>query len=1532
MPIEVRLYKNLFWSEGNVKPNRIPTPDKKELLPRQPTMYDFANGYIKLYGEWNYAIYKGRHYFLEKAYRFDEDKKSFGYSMRLDFWIDSLYKTPILNGIIDVSNNDELLEKYLQYTTPTLIDPADATRINFKEEEHKWYKSLTIKKITKTMVQNVVTSGSWEWFLRRHRHEWAQQYKNNWCPNYFNTVNGVDAIYIFGYLKPTAIVSGWKNKLARKINKLLDSLGEDYKIAKVNSPENSVLVGKYCITSVREGIGGGPENVDIESIDLSNLRDIKEIRITDLDYVSVAEEDFNERTAVFNIPDINPPGDFGYKVCRKFYGSFRGKNSRGKLRATGLGAWILDEKQYLYHDSPITDYWFDIGNIFARNWIHWEYQAKFTWGLDTYQLLKFRTEAAGVEEHVEHGITYWVDRVNFLLDFSLKLMDNNYEFRGEPQTLPFPIPAFTSYVYDDYEFSRMKNFPGFGFLIYQTLRHYKDWDTIQYIGKNPLISLDVITGLNESFNTEYGNEKLDRVPRIVDETTNLKGNMGVLLFYLDFYLFLAMVPSCKDYSYGWVAKDWIDAFKLEEVNNNKHYVPYYIQKDFTLDGQKIRNPYSEERYLHEYAQKRFEKLEGVTIREALELPWSIKEGDFFFSDMEYAISDIKLRNPHSITGKNRILPNQAHKDINVTEYQHKQGIAVLSDFIRTKEENSKHYFDILDKSVILCSNKNKELEVRTFRYFKKNHTLDRSRRQVLYTVDDQQEKEIRYVHISNLGIKIDHKQSTIPDNVKLAILKAFYEFFDYKFNKGKWSWISDEQLEKSKYDRLFDLEGTDWYCHLKKGKVSLIAKNERIFKKIEQKVSKVDTVDKLKKLSLLEKINQRCYLTVHTNIRPLKTKFNFSEDNFFNVTLFSPKPTPYKDVGSNHYILQVKDKFDIVDREFLSIPKTPTDSVDIADATRIEQLKLIQLRAEQDYAIGTGELDLKETRIEEHFYRDKWNAGMRIAKAGLGLIRPGLTTVLNIGTEAAGKSWPGTPEGSAQAQRYVDRRNRQMKRQFSRAAIAAPFIALTEGLDAFESFRRAGFDRETAIKQLNFERNQLDLRHERVKQDSFLLINSLSNVHRRGIINDALLMREVNDTEELNDGQKMKDVHLTVYTPSEEQLKYLVDHKERHGVDCYIPNQKYEFFPGMSPDVIRFKDLYSEDVKELDDLETRKAFLSMIYGGVKIVDVKEETHVEDLTEAEKLTAELTIEKEQNQYLETQNKNLTSEVETVKEAIQEEKNKNEWLTTQVTQLTENVNQLNTSLTASNKRADTLSASVHKLEGELTQQKNLTTLLQAEVNKFRPKAQEYDRLQKYVIPDLKQQISVKDTQLQQSQKQQKKEEDEVIISTIVRRIRSGGAKQAHLIFTNILSNNICCQNSSLKRAISESQSKGLTIYNEVFGLWKEILKGTKIDRVYRITTTCDMRLDSLCSARIMSGPKYFDDYLDDSDYLTVMNRIDQILVKIAGDKLTEIGNKTLSTYAKQQNYEDILQHFKLTVNAYTSFCNESGWRPVVKRTDI
>lgn len=1401
MPIELRYYKNLFWAEGNVKPNRIPDPQKRDIVARQPRMYDFFNGYIKLYGLWNYAIYEGRHYFLDILYRFDEKRQSYGYSMRLDIWTEALKRKPTLKGILNVSNNDELLNEHLQYTYPTLLEPANSKRINFVEKAFDWRKQVIKKKANPNIKQYVITADSWQRFINAHRSRYAQAYINDWSRKFFNDP-GTDAIYIFDYLRLGSLQNGWKSWLIRKVNKFLDELGDNHKIAKCTTPANSALVGRYCITSKIEGIGGGEENVDIDLIDLSGLKDVVEVRASDLGGVLVPETDFSLDTAIFNIEGEKHDADFGFKVCRKFYGSFVSRNQRGRLRGTGLGSWVVDETDILYYRDDRYGNYVKIdcqtrGSETSSVPLQTRDTAYFNWGINNpVQCLKFKAEAAGVEEHISYGITYWVDRINFTLNFATR--DLLKAVRDEkPNKLLFPYPhyfnvdAYYSYVNDEY-FRKMDNAPGYGFLIYQTIRNWHTWNTIEYKGDIKLNSLKVITGLNKVFHDEYGSDKLSWLPTLVPQDSGIKGNMGVLLFYLDYFSFLHFTPTDKNYDYAYGNSAWAQAFKLNSLLKGgapTWYVPLDTKTDLNLNGTIVENPFTNERY-GAHADKRLRILNSVTIQEELlledpknpEVFGGLEKGDYFFTDLEYALSDIRNRNPNNLLNVERF-PNDRCTDyrwINPETATNRKSIGILSDFVRRwEEENQQHYFDVLKNTLVLCSTKDKKLEIRLFQYFKKTHSLDTSSRQILYSVNGNIDQEVKYIRLKNLGIEIDPTKQDIPDEVKLRIIKQFYETNSYKIEGNKWSWVNIEDLEKSPRDRIFDLVGTSWYVHIKKGKVSLIAKDtdtnkqegrfENLFKPKREKINTLEPVEGLKNLTLLEKVNQKCFLNIHTDIRPIRAKFDFSKTNNFDITLQTPKASRLP-TGSNYYILQIKDKFDVVDREILAIPKLPTDAVDIAASAQIEQQRLLALRAQQDYDLAMGRLETRESWIEEEYRRQGWDLSMQKWKFGLNLAGevagmaakfaplPGKAAALYGAYEmmddylayvqglpgVQSAEWQSVNPAITNAQTDLMRKGKS----FINQGIGTIAGTIMQAMHFKETQKRADFNREMAVRNLNISKTQTSFIHERAKQDSAIHINSLSNVYRKQPINDAYLVEEVNKMKDLNDGQEMQAVHLTVYTPSAEQLKYLIDHKERHGVDCFIPNQTYKFYFGMSPDVIRFKDLYDEELTELSLPELRKAFLAMIYAGVKIVNV-EESHLIEETEEERLNAELTLEKDINKRLEGQNQELevkntelgtkVTDLENAKEGLEKVKSeltaKADKLTAEITQINAEiqkkqaeVTKLETDLKSATTRAETLSASVKRLEGELTTTNNVKNLLQAEVNQMRPKVQELQQLER------------------------------------------------------------------------------------------------------------------------------------------------------------------------------------------------------------
>lgn len=381
----------------------------------------------------------------------------------------------------------------------------------------------------------------------------------------------------------------------------------------------------------------------------------------------------------------------------------------------------------------------------------------------------------------------------------------------------------------------------------------------------------------------------------------------------------------------------------------------------------------------------------------------------------------------------------------------------------------------------------------------------------------------------------------------------------------------------------------------------MIAKRPDLFRAKDFKVSKLKANDELKALGVVQKVNQKCVLNVYTHQRLLNTRFNFDNDKL-NVSVKAIKPT-HKMNPTNYYQMNLRGDFDVIEREILTIQKKQLEeTATIVDYTQLESLRAQMRRNDRDYDISMAKDVMFATEKEnEQYRRKKWdldadrmrfwlNQGSNLVSLGLsGLGLPGLPGAIGQAFGAIGNL-----AGSARSMKVSATALGAVRGARSVAQTIGNTII--EGQVLEERGRRIEKDREYAFKEIAFRSLQIDLRHRDKQEDSIRQLNQMGNVYSRGTIND------IDVIEEFNKENNLGAINLTVFTPSQEQLKVLEELKEEYGVDCDIPNAHIQLREGMSEDVIRFRHLEDEGLTGLDNYVERGWLMAALEMGIKVVD------------------------------------------------------------------------------------------------------------------------------------------------------------------------------------------------------------------------------------------------------------------------------------------------------------------------------------------
>lgn len=323
----------------------------------------------------------------------------------------------------------------------------------------------------------------------------------------------------------------------------------------------------------------------------------------------------------------------------------------------------------------------------------------------------------------------------------------------------------------------------------------------------------------------------------------------------------------------------------------------------------------------------------------------------------------------------------------------------------------KPIFETENNSVVICSTREGDIEVRECIRFSLNHKLhgdiysenlstvrtdidiegigvtrkDRissllvstkdlvENEQAVESVDGHTTRRVGYVALKKMLIgKIEKVNDPLPPETIKAIIAAFMKANGYKLSSDEQAvlFFNRHHLDTSLDDLFFDLKGTDWYLFIKKGKISLITKNANLFKPQTLKVSKLKDNKELNSLSVIEKVNQKCVLNVYTQRRMLNTRFNFDNDKL-NVSVKAVNPM-HKNSPINYFLLNLRGDFDIIEREILEIQKKNVDSnTTIMDHTLLELMRTQIRRNDRGFDILNAKDVLFATEKENEYYRRK---------------------------------------------------------------------------------------------------------------------------------------------------------------------------------------------------------------------------------------------------------------------------------------------------------------------------------------------------------------------------------------------------------------------------------------------------------------------------------------------------------------------------------------------------------------------------------
>lgn len=196
-----------------------------------------------------------------------------------------------------------------------------------------------------------------------------------------------------------------------------------------------------------------------------------------------------------------------------------------------------------------------------------------------------------------------------------------------------------------------------------------------------------------------------------------------------------------------------------------------------------------------------------------------------------------------------------------------------------------------------------------------------------------------------------------------------------------------------------------------------------------------------------------------------------------------------------------------------------------------------------------------------------------------------------------------------------------------------------------ERQRRINEDKKLAAEKLALMSLQMNTKHMTAQLNAQLEMNRIFSRYDVPAINTRDLNVEFRGNTQIH-GKPLKEVHLVVYTPSAEQMKYLEEYVEEFGIGCDIPDAKISLFPGMAGCVLRYRNLEDKGMKNLINVTVREYLKTRLHTGVKVVEIaKADPHHACLNDAQYRAA---LQDKENKHTEAINSLKTEHDEQIKE--------------------------------------------------------------------------------------------------------------------------------------------------------------------------------------------------------------------------------------------------------------------------------------------
>lgn len=867
--------------------------------------------------------------------------------------------------------------------------------------------------------------------------------------------------------------------------------------------------------------------------------------------------------------------------------------------------------------------------------------------------------------------SWWIDHMNFLLQFSGVDYDvsslteralGGWEFWSKvPSSAPRPWASWANpnpFLVTKY------NVP-FGFLIFGFERPFGSWRLFEYTSKEKAKKINYFSGIKGELIEYYQQDHNARGTWwsfITTKTDSIQPSLEFIRFYLDnFYLsWLTFFPNSGTYYYmdatnkykGIVHtnaalefdEDYWGVFAYAGWKKNLRSILVSDLYHPSTGRWSAVNPFNDDRF-PSYRRHVDLQLARFLERSTLELPdgMSLEEGDYFFSDQEYSIDayypargghefleavDYSL-GPDVVAQGNPLLaiftgPVTWRTDQSVPAARES---FKLEDFVDGKIKR-KNIFAPGDKRVVLCSNLDGHIEVRTLEVFSATQTLKTSKDQIVTSVDGVDHRASQFTILKKVATltKLEEEFQGANNDLKEAAIHALYKLHGYKTKiledkVSHWTWFQESDFaEASDKQLLFDLVGTDWYCFIHKGKISLIAKDKNLFSPHKGKSKRLlHNQNEGLNLSLVEKVNQKIRFQFLSAPYYLNWKTTFTDKDRISLSFETVHPTEQQ-TQFDQYFIKLDTGFDHVYYENVAVPKKQSKAVSLADSVNIERLNLELVRDQYSYRIDQDKLKLATDRYEESIKRAQIELDHQRLEAFMSLGMNSFTGSVATGIAARHqKDWKRVR--IKRGHKTVNFQGMQMdlptedittltkyNKMPNMAAGAMMFagnrlknMIMDFGYHFPERQRQINVDKQIGASELAIQSLAMNTSHMERQLNAQLALNQVSNVYKNPIINEREIIEKFMEKADWHGGKKLNDAYLMVFVPSEEQLVQLRSYKEEYGVMCDIPDVEIIFYDGMPADVIRYRNLDDGSILGIDNSIIREAFRARLLAGLKIV-------------------------------------------------------------------------------------------------------------------------------------------------------------------------------------------------------------------------------------------------------------------------------------------------------------------------------------------